>query len=74
MMTPKRLAGVAPEVNPRHPLHTGDEVCKRRIHPGFETKARLHQKLKTGVSVAPQKGHILQFFFKKQKLTQTKRE
>ena len=26
------------------------------IHPGFETQGRHHQKSKTGVSVAPQKG------------------
>ena len=39
------------------------------IHPGFETQGRRHQKPKTGVSVAPQKGlvsyKIFFFFFKK---------
>ena len=34
----KRSAGVAQEVNRRYPLHSGDEVCKRGIQPGFETK------------------------------------
>ena len=28
------------------------------IHPGFETQGRHHQKSKTGVSVAPQKGLV----------------
>ena len=41
------------EVNLRNPLRT----C---IHFGFETQGRLHQKSKSGVSVAPQKGHVLQ--------------
>ena len=34
------------------------------IHPGFETQGRRHQKSKTRVSVAPQKGLMLsQIFF-----------
>ena len=28
----------------------------KRIHPGFKTQRRYHQKSKTGLSVAPQKG------------------
>ena len=52
----KRSTGVAPEVNLRNPLHAGDKAGKRGIHPGFETQGRRHQKSKTGVSVAPQKG------------------
>ena len=28
------------------------------MHPGFETQGRRHQKSKTGISVAPQKGHV----------------
>ena len=53
MLVVKRLAGVAPEVNP---LHAGDETCKKGIHHGFKTQDRRHQKSKTGVSVTPQKG------------------
>ena len=58
----KRLAGIAPEVNLRIPLHSGDEVRKLGIHPGFETQSRRRQKSKTGVSVAPQKG-LMSFTF-----------
>ena len=56
MLTSIQSAGVAPEVNLRNSLHTGDKARKRGIHPGFETQGRRHQKSKTGVSVAPRKG------------------
>ena len=36
----KRSAGVAPEVNLRNPLHTGEEAHNRWVHPGFETQGR----------------------------------
>ena len=49
-------AGVAPEMYLRNSLHASDKALKRGIHPGFETQERRHQKSKTGVSVAPQKG------------------
>ena len=51
----KSSAGLAPEVNLRNSLHTGDKTCEPGIHPGFETQGRHHQKSKSGVSVAPQK-------------------
>ena len=54
----RRSAGVAPEVNLRNPLNTGKEAHKWGIHSGFETQGRYHQKSKTGVSVAWQKGHV----------------
>ena len=38
----KRLAGVAPEVNLRNPLHARKEARKRRDHPGFKTQRRSH--------------------------------
>ena len=50
--------GVAPEVNLRNSLHASDKAAKWGIHPGFETQGRCHQKSKTGVSVAPQKGLV----------------
>ena len=56
MLATKRSAGVAPDVNLRNLLHAGNETCKHGIHYGFETQSRHHQKSKTGVSVAPQKG------------------
>ena len=31
---------------------------KRDIHPSFETQGRRHENSKTGVSEAPQKGHV----------------
>ena len=33
----KRSLGIAPEVNPRNPLHTVMEAGKNAIHPVFET-------------------------------------
>ena len=45
----KRSAGVAPEVDLRILLHTGDGAHKLRYpHPGFESQGRHHQKSKTG--------------------------
>ena len=62
----KRSADVTLEVNLKNPLHVGNKAHKQGIHPGFETQGRHHQKSKTGVSVAPQKGTcFLQNFFKK---------
>ena len=67
MLAAKRSAGVAPEGNLKNPLYTSKKACKWGIHPGFETQDRGHQKSKTGVSVAPQKGPTImssKFFFK----------
>ena len=41
------------------------------IHPGFETQGRCHQKSKTGVSVAPQKGLVSYKLKKKIRQTDT---
>ena len=38
--------------------------ASEEIYPGFETQGRRHQKSKTGVSVAPQKG-LQKFYLKK---------
>ena len=67
MPTSIQSAGVAPEVNLRNSWHTGDKARKRGINPGFETQGRHHQKSKTGVSVAPQKGLMSSKNFKKKK-------
>ena len=57
MLATKRSAGVAPEVNLReHVKHTPLPSLNKAAHSGFETQRRCHQKFKTGVSVAPQKG------------------
>ena len=56
MLATKKLAGGAPEINVRNPLHAGVEAYKWGIHPGFETTGRLHQKSKLGVSETPQRG------------------
>ena len=42
MLAFKRSAGVAPDVNLRNPLYTGDEARNRVIHLDFETKGRHH--------------------------------
>ena len=36
--------------------HTSHQSINKAAHSGFETQRRRHQKSKTGVSVAPQKG------------------
>ena len=60
MLTLKRLAGVAPEVNLRkHVTCMPLPSANKAAYSGFET-----QKSKTGVSVAPQKRtYVLQTFF-----------
>ena len=60
-------AGVTPEVNLRNLLCSGEKADKQGIHPGFETQGRRHQKSKTGVSVAAQKGPVCYRHFKNQK-------
>ena len=47
MLVIKNLVGVAPEVNLRDPLHTGNETCKQEFHPGFETHGTHHHKSKS---------------------------
>ena len=51
--------------NLRNSWHAGNKARKRGIHPGFETQGRRHQKSKTGVSVAQQKGLMSFKNFKK---------
>ena len=51
MLTAKRSAGVAPEVNLREHV----TCMNKAAHSGFETQRRHHLKSKTGVSVAPEK-------------------
>ena len=55
MLVVKRLVGVAPEVNLKNPLCTGDETCKQGIHYGFKTQNRRHQRSKTGIFMSPTK-------------------
>ena len=53
----------------RRSVHTGKKARQNGIHPGFETQGRCHQKSKTGVSVAPQKGlFVSSKNFKKKKI------
>ena len=57
MLATKRLAGVTPEVILRECVtHTPPPSVNKAAHSGFETQRIHHQKSKTGVSVAPQKG------------------
>ena len=56
IMAARRLAGVIPEVNcSKYVTDTPSPSMKKVAHSGFETQ-RHHQKSKTGVLVAPQKG------------------
>ena len=69
MLATKRLVGVTPEVNLREyitcmPLPSENKAA----HSGFETYRKHHQKSKTAVSVAPQKGLMSsKIFLKKEK-------
>ena len=57
MLAAKRLAGVTPEVNfNEHVKHTPLPRVHKAAHSSFETQRRCHQKSKTGISMAPQKG------------------
>ena len=67
MLASKRLAGATPEVNPRECVtHTPLPGVNKVAHSGYETRGDIfysdgfyilhHQKSKTGVSVASQKG------------------
>ena len=70
MLAAKRSAGVAPEVNLWVCVtHMPPPSVNKAAHSGFETQRRHHQKSKTGVSVAPQEGHVLKQFFFKSKRT-----
>ena len=54
MLTAKRLAGVAPEVNLRECVTCISPLsANKAAHSGFETQRRHHQKSETRVSVAP---------------------
>ena len=67
MLAANRLAGVAPEMNLRECVtHMPLPRVNKATHSGFETQRRHHQKSKTGVSVASQKGLMSsKLFFKK---------
>ena len=57
MLVTKRSAGITPKVKIRqHVTHRPPPSANKAAHSGFETQKRHHQKSKTGVSVAPQKG------------------
>ena len=57
MLAAKRSVGVAPEVNLRQNVtRMPPPNSNKAAHSGFETQRRRHQKSKTGVSVALQKG------------------
>ena len=63
MMAAKRSAGDAPEVNLTECVtHTPPPSANKAANSGFEPQIRRHQKSKTGVSVAPQKGFIFSIF------------
>ena len=59
MLAIKRSAGVAPEVNLRNLLRTGEEACKRGIHYDFETRTASPEVQTMGVSGQTKKTHVL---------------
>ena len=58
MLAAKKSAEVTPEVNIR------EQETHTHLSSGFETQRRRHQKTKTGVPVAPQKGLMSSKIFK----------
>ena len=57
MLATKRSVGITQEVNLReHVTYMPPSSVNKAAHSGFETKRRCHQKSKTGVTVAAQKG------------------
>ena len=67
MLAAKRSAGVALEMNVRECVtHMPLPRVNKATHSCFEMQRRHHQKSKTQVSVASQKGFMSsKFFFKK---------
>ena len=66
MLANKRSAGVETEVNLREYVKHIPLLSAYKVpHSGFETQWRCHQKSKTGVSVAPQKGLVSSKIFLK---------
>ena len=53
MLAANRPADVAPEVNLRNPLHSGDEAHEQRIYTGFETQNRGMNGLTKRANVFP---------------------
>ena len=66
ILATKRSVGVVPEVNPReHATCMSLPSMNKAAHSGFETQRRHHQKSKTEVSVASQKGLMSSKNYKK---------
>ena len=69
MLATKRSVGVTPEVNIRKCVTCTSLPCANKAAlSGLETQRRCHQKSKTEVSVAPQKGLMSSKNFEKEKL------
>ena len=58
MLAVKRSAGVTTGKSEESIVYRQENIVSQGIGPGFETQGRCHQKSKTGLSVAPQKGLI----------------
>ena len=68
MLATKRSAGVTPEVNLKEFVtHMPLPSANKAAHSGFKTQRRCHQKSKSRVSMASQKGFLpfKHYFFKK---------
>ena len=60
MLAPKRSAGVAPSVNLRNVLHSGDDAHKQEIHRSFESWRRHHPDPKEGYQCPTDMADVLQ--------------
>ena len=65
ILATKRSAGVAPEVNLRNSLFTGDEACKQGIHPVFKPYHQTSPVQKKSISGPTKRIDVLQNKFEK---------
>ena len=66
MLVPKRLAGVAPEVNLReHLTHMPMPSANKAPHPGFEIREISPEDQNRGISGLTKGTYVLQNIFKK---------
>ena len=62
ILTSIQSAGVAPEVNLRNSMQS-TKLASEKIHPGFETQRRCHQKFKNrSISGPTKRTYVLQKF------------
>ena len=63
MLAAKRSVGVAPDVNLRNQLHTGNEAGKQGIHTDFEIIVDITRSPKRGITGLTKRTSSILFFF-----------